>query len=235
MRKATATLVLLGPFLLAPQLPAGAQERHPSSQESWTPLFNGRDLSGWFARGKAKWEVVDGVLTGTEAAGHIYADPVLADLEVRGLFRVSEKGNSGLYFRANPPADQPDRFPQGYEAQIDNHSKSFTGWLWKPGKPTAPAKELITRDNEWFSMRVRAVGDHIQIWVNDRLMTEHRDSEFTRGHFAIQCHNPGMKIEAKELFYRAIGGPAGSAPPFEGDPRLTILRDVAYGSHPGIQ
>ena len=27
------------------------------------------------------------------------------------------------------------------------------------------------------------------------------DAEFKSGHFAIQGHNPGMKIEAKELYY----------------------------------
>jgi len=53
-------------------------------------------------------------------------------------------------------------------------------------------------------MRIRAVGDHIQIWVNEELMTDYHDSEYTRGHFAIQGHNPGMTIEAKELYYREV-------------------------------
>jgi len=132
------------------------------------------------------------VLVGHGGMGHIYADPVLTDLEVKGMFRISEGGNSGL-------------FPRGYEAQISNQaSGAFTGWLWKPGEPTGEAKELITKDNEWFSMRVKAVGDFIQIWVNDSLMTEHHDSEYATGHFAIQGHNEGMTIEAKELYYRDL-------------------------------
>jgi len=53
-------------------------------------------------------------------------------------------------------------------------------------------------------MRVKAVGDHIQIWVNKQLMTNYHDSEYTRGHFAIQGHNPGMIIEARDLFYRDL-------------------------------
>ena len=179
-----------------------AQKAAPSQE--WVSLFNGTDLSGWVVRGQAKWEVRDGVLTGIGGMGHIYADPVLTDLEVKGMFRISENGNSGLYFRCNPPEDNPDGFPRGYEAQIDNHSDAFTGWLWKPGTPTGEAKALITKDNEWFSERVKVIGDHIQIWVNDSLMTDYHDSEYTKGHFAIQAHNPGQTIEAKELYYRDL-------------------------------
>ncbi len=146
----------------------------------------------------------DGILTGIDGMGHIYAEPVLTDCEVKGMFRVSEKGNSGLYFRCNPPEDNPDGFPRGFEAQIDNHAEAHTGWLWKPGEPTGRAKALITKDGEWFSMHVIVVGDHIEISVNDQLMTHSHDGDFKKGHFAIQGHNPGMTIEAKDLFYRDL-------------------------------
>lgn len=181
--------------------PAASKE-----QAEWVSLFNGENLDGWFVRGDAKWEARDGVLIGMDGMGHIYANPVLTDLEIKGMFRVSENGNSGLYFRCNPPKDNPDGWPHGYEAQIDNHQEAHTGWLWKPGAPTVKAEKLITKDNEWFAMKVRAVGEHIQIWVNDELMVDFKDSEFTKGHFAIQGHNPGMTIEIKDIFYRDLSG-----------------------------
>ena len=77
----------------------------------WVSLFNGKDLSGWFVRGNAVWSVQDGILTGVDGMGHIYADPVVTDFEAKGMFRVSDKGNSGFYFRSNPPQDNPDGFP----------------------------------------------------------------------------------------------------------------------------
>jgi hypothetical protein len=174
----------------------------------WISLFNGKDLTGWTVRGKATWSVKDGVLTGVGGMGHIYTDATCTDLEVKGMFRISEEGakaNSGLYFRANPPADDVNGFPRGYEAQICNSQDAFTGWLWKPGKPTGKAAELLTKDGEWFSLRIKAVGQHIQIWVNEKLVMTYDDAEFKTGHFAIQGHNPGMKIEAKELYYRDLG------------------------------
>lgn len=86
---------------------------------NWISLFNGKDLSGWTVHGKAKWSVQDGVLVGIGGMGHIYTDAVCTDLEVKGMFRITDQGapsNSGFYFRANPPADNVDEFPRGYEA-----------------------------------------------------------------------------------------------------------------------
>ena len=173
----------------------------------WISLFNGKDLTGWTPHGKATWSVENGVLVGIGGMGHIYTDATCSDLEFKGMFRISEMGskaNSGLYFRANPPADNVDGFPRGYEAQICNNQDAYTGWLWKPGKPTGKATALLTKDGEWFRYRIRAVGEHIQFWINDQLVMTYDDAEFKSGHFAIQGHNPGMKIEAKDLLYRDL-------------------------------
>lgn len=180
-----------------------------SEASDWISLFNGENLDGWTVRGKANWIVKDGVIFGQsdKGTGHIYSGPELSDLEVKGMFRLSDQGgggNSGLYFRANPPEDNPDGYPRGYEAQICHNQDAHTGWLWKPGTPTGEASKLLTRDDEWFSMRIKAIGSLIQIWVNDQLVMSHEDEEYQKGYFAIQCHNPGMTIEAKELYYRDL-------------------------------
>ena len=170
----------------------------------WVSLFNGKDLTGWTVRGKATWSVQNRVLVGSGGMGHIYTDARCSDFELKGSFRITEQGakaNSGLYFRANPPADNLEGFPRGYEAQICNSQDAYTGWLWKPGTPTGKATELLTKDGEWFNYRIRAVGGHIQFWINEKLVMTHDDAEYRDGHFAIQGHNPGMKIEAKELYY----------------------------------
>jgi hypothetical protein len=180
------------------------QVKNEASESEWIQLFNGENLDNWFVKGKATWDVRDGIMTGDGGMGHIYTNAEVADFEVEGTFRISDNGNSGLYFRAYPPKDNPDGWPVGYEAQIDNHQDAHTGWMWKPGTPTAKAKKLITKDNEWFTMRVKMVGDQMQIWVNDELMTEYKDSDHTKGHFAIQGHNPGQIIEIKKLAYRDL-------------------------------
>jgi len=195
------TLVILASVTL---LASAAQSE---DKANWISLFNGKDLKGWTVRGKATWSVQDGVLVGEGGMGHIYTDATCSGFEFKGKFRITEQGakaNSGFYFRANPPADNLDGFPRGYEAQICNSGSAHTGWLWKPGKPTGKATELLTKDGEWFEYRIRAVGSHIQFWINEKLVMTFDDTEYKSGHFAIQGHNPGMKIEAKELVYRSL-------------------------------
>jgi hypothetical protein len=178
-----------------------------SSEPRWQSLFNGKNLDGWTVRGKATWKVTNGVLNGEGENGHIYAAPELTDLEVKGKFRITSTGkdaNSGLYFRANPPEDNPDGYPRGYEAQICNSQEAHTGWLWKPGTPTGKATASLTKDGEWFDYRVKMVGSHIEFWINEQPVMTYDDDEYKKGYFAIQCHNPGMVIEAKDLYYRDL-------------------------------
>lgn len=203
-------------FVAVAALLAGLQAARaadaPEKKEAWIPLVTGNSLDGWTTHGSAKWRLENGVIVGESPGGqgHLYAAPVVSNLEVKGVFRVSSQGrdaNSGLYFRANPPADNPEGFPNGYEAQICNSQKAFTGWLWKPGKPTGEASKLLTKDGEWFSMKVRAIGEDITIWVNDVEVTHYKDADYKTGQFALQCHNDKMKIEAKDLFYRNLDKP----------------------------
>lgn len=204
MKRLLLTFIILALFIACAKQDEPAMEKSDQKTSEWITLFNGKNLDGWFVRGKATWDVRDGILTGDGGMGHIYTNAVATDFEVKGTFRVSENGNSGLYFRCNPPEDNPDGWPIGYEAQIDNHQDAHTGWLWKPGTPTQKANKLITKDNEWFTMKVKMLAEHIQIWVNNELMTEYDDADYTKGHFSIQGHNPGMTIEVKDLVYRDL-------------------------------
>lgn len=192
--------------------PAEEAPAPEAAEAEWIALFNGENLDGLTARGAAVWEVKDGVLTGTSPGGqgHLYGGPELTDLEVKGMFKITpgdRDANSGLYFRANPPEDNVDGYPNGYEAQICHSQDAHTGWLWKPGTPTGKADKLLTKDGAWFSMRVKAVGTTLQIWVNDELVMTYEDGEYTKGYFALQCHNEGMTVEAKDLYYRDLSTP----------------------------
>lgn len=194
-------------LLLSVLLTQGAYNSNGHTKIKWVPLFNGRDLAGWTVRGDASWSVRDGVIVGEGARGHLYASPVATNLEVKGEFRITDLGNganAGLYFRAQEPSPNPNGFPVGYEAQICHNQEAHTGWLWKPGKPTGKAMALLTQDGEWFPMRVRAEGPLIRIWVRDSLVMTHIDSTYRTGRFVLQCHNAGMRVEARSLYYRNL-------------------------------
>ena len=182
----------------------------PSTYNSkWISLLNDEDLSNWISTGTADWDYNDGILTGTSSKGkgHLYGGPQLTDMEVRGYFRLSTQGgktNSGLYFRAKPFLEKPESWPRGYEAQIRHTQEGYTGCLWKSGfqnNPVATATKILTKDNEWFKMRVQAIDNRQKIWINDELVLENTDSYYSEGQIAIQVHNAGMKIEVKDLEY----------------------------------
>lgn len=178
-----------------------------NTEPKWESIFNGDDLEGWTIRGKAEWKVNDGIMIGEGANGHIYAAPEITDFEFKGKFKIYSTGkdaNSGMYFRANPPADNPDGYPRGYEAQICNSQDAHTGWLWKPGTPTGKATANLVKDGEWFDYYIKAVGAKIEFKINDQLVMTYEDDEYKKGYFAIQCHNPGMVVEAKEMYYRDL-------------------------------
>ncbi|MBX7102927.1 MAG: DUF1080 domain-containing protein [Gemmataceae bacterium] len=178
--------------------------------DGFKPLFNGKDLSGWKTHpdDKAKWEVVDGVIVGKGPAGHLFSERGdYANFVYRVEGMISDKGNSGQYFRAQ----FAKAFPKGYEAQINaTHSdKIKTGSLYPAFNPKLTpeqrSKILITdcphKPDEWFVQEVTAVGNRITIKVNGKETVDFKDENntFTKGHFAIQQHDPGSVVKIKRI------------------------------------
>lgn len=164
-------------------------------REGYTHLIT-PDLAGWVKRGAGNWSVEDGTLVGTDGPGHLFTEKRYSNYELRALVRVNERGNSGIYFRVVPRTEDPNSWPLGYEAQVDNHDmKNYTGSLYN----RVLASKLLTRDGAWFDYRVRAVGDHIQTWINGVLMTDSRQTDFATGFIALQTHHVGNRIEWRDL------------------------------------
>ncbi|MCH8269771.1 MAG: DUF1080 domain-containing protein [Planctomycetes bacterium] len=165
------------------------------------PIFNNKDLTGWRSRGDGAWTVQAGTLVGRDGPGHLFSRDSWTDFEMRAQVRVNTRGNSGFYFRTVPNADNPDSWPTGYEAQIDNHDpRNFTGCVYNQAWPA----ELITRDDAWFDYRVRAVGDHIQTWINGVPMVDAMLSVHSAGHIALQTHHKGNEIRWRDIQVRPI-------------------------------
>lgn len=174
------------------------------------PVFNGRDTNGWFATGTTKWTVEDGALIGRDGPGHLFTNQEFTDFEMRAFVRVNTRGNSGFYFRTVPNARNRDSWPTGYEAQVDQHDpKNYTGCIYDRAWPQAQAGP-ITRDNAWFDYRVRAIGDHIQTWVNGVQMVDARLNDFDRGHIALQGHHPGNEVRWRDIQVRDLSARSGA-------------------------
>ena len=80
----------------------GQSRKLPSN--SWTPLFNGKDLTGWVKIGNEKWEVEDGVIHGqgiTEEYGYLQTEKKYQDFHMFLRFKCIADGNSGVYFHTD--------------------------------------------------------------------------------------------------------------------------------------
>lgn len=157
------------------------------------------DLSGWFPEDAAAWTVEDGTLVGRGGPGHLFTTQQFTDFEMRALVKVSDHGNSGMYFRVHPNPDPNNPWPIGYEAQVDNHDpKNFTGCIYDRAWPKDHSGP-ITRDEAWFDYRVRAVGDHIQTWINGVPMVDTHLHDFDRGSIAVQGHDAKNVIMYRDI------------------------------------
>lgn len=211
-------------------------------KDGWVQLFNGKDLTGWkihpmpspgisdvtekkvdgkvvsfegTVKGKKipLWRVEDGTIIGGGPPSHLFSErDDYTDFHFRVEAKISDKGNSGQYFRTQFGPG----FPTGYEAQINaTHSDPIrTGSLYPDGRTTLTKyKDKITvmnkaphKPDEWFVQEVTAIGPKITISVNGKTTIEWEDPDYRykKGHFALQAHDPGSvmtfrKIEVKEI------------------------------------
>jgi hypothetical protein len=180
------------------------------SSHGWTPLFNGRDLTGWETSGGAIFKVEDGCIVGTQGAnfapGDLFTTDAYSDFELLVTYRVVWPANSGVWFRyvdAN----------KAYQADILEWKNpvAYSGSLYAPGKMFLAIngdKELEKRDG-WNTIRIVAQGDHLQIWLNGKQTADVHDKDIASGRIGLQIH-PGeqfgpMKITVREAKIRLPG------------------------------
>ena len=179
-----------------------------ASAQSWEPLFNGKDLTGWHTQPGGEWKVVDGVIVGTSASserrhGLLVSDRELTNFILRLKFRVHE-GNSGLYFRAEET--DTNVAVRGFQAEVDRSSAvgglyetAMRGWVRKPDPDVI---ENILTHGEWVSITVTAIDDDVTVSLNGTTVTELLgDKEsLKKGRIALQLHGgQNMHVEFKDI------------------------------------
>jgi hypothetical protein len=211
---ALAGIVVLPPVAGQEQSGEKKQEKRegPAKAKAWVHLFNGKDLTGWevYPSGTGPWKVEKGILIGTGPKGsHLFTKKDdYRNFRYRIEAKISDKGNSGQYFRTQfGPA-----YPKGYEAQINStHGDPIkTGSLYPAFDPKLTdeqKKKLLVlkaphKPDEWFTQEVIADGNHIIIKVNGKKTVDFVDKNntYTKGRFALQLHDPSDGVETKVQF-----------------------------------
>lgn len=194
---------------------ASAQASTPA-QGGFTPLFNGKDLSGWKpflddskADPSKTWNVADGVLVCQgKPVGYIAttASYTSFELELEWRFVAAKgEGNSGVLLRVQ----EPDKvWPTSVEAQLQSKS---AGDIWNIGNFPMKVEAARTKGRhtekahptnekplgEWNRYRIVLQGGHLQLWVNGLLQNEATDVAVKPGRIALQSE--GAYIEFRNI------------------------------------
>jgi hypothetical protein len=179
---------------------AAKKEEKKAPKYPWVKLFDGKTLSGWTAPDPGDWEMKDGILHGKGNVSHLFSPTTYTNLEFKVQVRTKPNSNSGMYFRA----EKGQGWPKGYEAQVNNTYKDpqKTGGLYNFHK----ILESPTKDNEWWTQHIVAIGNRIIIKVNDKIVTDFVDEKntFKSGHVAFQQHDPGSQVEYRNVMVKAL-------------------------------
>lgn len=177
----------------------------------WSPLFNGKDLSGWKAHGAERWVVEHGEILGeavTKEYGYLATEKTYRDFELRAKFKAEGTGNSGIFFHSSLTGTAI----AGVQAEVDPRPGMHTGglyesagreWLVKPG----PEAEKALRIGGWNDMRVLVEGPHVRTWVNGVAAVDYVDPgpKYTDGVIALQLHAGGEgRMRFKDIRIREI-------------------------------
>jgi hypothetical protein len=143
------------------------------AKDSFTLLFNGKDLTGWHGDVK-NYHVQDGVLMCDGAS--IYTNKEYDNFVFRFEFKLPPAGNNGIGVRTN---DKGDAAFAGMEIQIldDRHSK-YTGWLKSYQAHgsiygVVPAKrDVLKPAGQWNTEEIVADGSRIKVTVNGAVIVD---------------------------------------------------------------
>jgi hypothetical protein len=171
-----------------------------------TGLFNGRDLHGWEATGKAKWVVENGLLVGTQgennAPGDLFTTQSFRDFEATVTYRAEWPCNSGVWFRFQSPK-------QAYQADILEYKKpeAYSGTLYCPNYSgiflAANLDKSLEKRDGWNTIKIRAQGDHLQVWLNGRQTADVHDTRSDSGKIGFQVH-PGAEFGPMKIVVREV-------------------------------
>lgn len=184
-----------------------------AGSEGFTPLFNGKDLTGW--KGDPRlWKVADGAIVGSTDGVKIehntflfYDTKQFSDFVLRAKVKLRNH-NSGIQFRSE---QRPDYVAAGYQADVAE--KTYYGMLyeeqkrgimdyWKAMPPEKQAEtQTWVKQGDWNEYEITCEGDHVKLVLNGHVTCEIDDPAGAKsGYIALQLHaGPEMQVSFKDI------------------------------------
>ena len=188
------------------------------AEEGFTPLLNGKDLSGWEAE-PGLWKVENGIVIGTNSGPAspakntflIWKGGTVKDFEVRATIRVIGDSNSGIQYRSKLRPDITPWTIQGYQCDVhpeevhtamtyEERGRGIFGYngmdvvmdpkgqRWLVGERPRVQADLT----QWNEFTVIARGNHLTHKLNGQITSVFIDHDekgrALEGLLAIQLH-----------------------------------------------
>lgn len=199
--------------------------------EGFVSIFNGVDLTGWqglvenpVARAKMKpselarkqaeadkkvpltWSVRSGAIWFNGKGNNLCSIKEYGDFEMLVDWKITKKGDSGIYLRGTPQVQIWDTSRVEVGAQVGS------GGLYNNQKNTSIP--LLVADNpvgDWNSFRILMTGEKVSVWLNGHLVVDDVVMEnywdrsipiFPKGPVELQAH--GTDLAFRDIYIREI-------------------------------
>lgn len=197
----------------------------------WELLFNGKNLDGWkglvgnpISRSKMSadsllkaesvanvnahndWVVEDGLLIFTGNGDNLCTKKMYGDFEMYVDWKITEKGDAGIYLRGSPQVQIWDTSRREVGAQVGS------GGLYNnqknQSKPTVVADNKI---GQWNTFHIIMKGDKVTVYLNGTKVTDNVVLEnywdrkipiFTKEAIELQAH--GTYVAYRNIYVREL-------------------------------
>lgn len=164
----------------------------------FSPLFNGRDLTGWTPVGDANWTVQDDVLAADKGAmSFLVSDASYRDFDLRVEIWISPEANSGVFIRCSDrrifnPAN-------AYEVNVFDARPDptyGTGAIVDVAK-VSPMPRAAGR---WSLLEISARGDSLTVKLNGQTTVDAvRNAAHAEGPIALQYGSGSVKFRQVDI------------------------------------
>ena len=180
-------------------------------------LLKGETLDGWTVLGgDAEYRVEESVIIGSTVHDtpntFLTTEEKYCDFIITIDYKVDPSINSGIQIRSNSTKEYKDGRVHGYQVEIDPSEKASSGGIYDearrgwlvPLTGNTEAQQAF-RQNEWNTLRIEAIGDTIQTWINGVPAAHLIDDETACGFIGLQVHSIADHIEeGTEIMWKNI-------------------------------
>lgn len=200
-------------------------------QVGFVSMFNGKDLSGWqglaadpkqkegLSPGELKvlqdqanakiienWSVKDRCIVFNGDGSNLCSIREYGDFELIVDWRITKKGDSGIYLRGSPQVQIWDT------ARVEAGARVGSGGLYN--NQVHESKPLLVADNpvgDWNTFRITMIGELVTVYLNGQLVVDQVVMEnywdrslpiYPRGSIELQAH--GTDLAFRDIYVREL-------------------------------